>query len=330
MSEADGPKASGEDFRVSFQPVALAHNFPCEGERDEASERARNMRRGNHRLWGIPFELAPEWAEANVLRLAEGEEAAVKVGATASHLCFLHYWEATYGQGQPEAGCDLVGEYVLQYADGETAAVPIRVMFEVGAGNHPWGKHIYAGVGAEKIRSLDFMNPESRKEWGWGRLQVDVEAGNLGEPWIYALANPRPDAEVASVLLRGKHSVRLCVAGLTLYDGPGHPLRHNPRRYYKLGLPERAEVDTMDVDLGVLVRDAGPTSPRDDEWVGAVEAGLGVPADAPLDEGARLLEISAADGATLTVRSKKLGSEDTHHLSMGEALHRGASEDSGA
>ncbi|MDP6108127.1 MAG: hypothetical protein QGI33_06815 [Candidatus Brocadiia bacterium] len=310
MSEADGQKASGEDFRARFQPVALTHDFPFEGERCEAAERARKVCRGNRRLWGIPFELAPEGAGANVLRLAEGEETAVEVGATASHLCFLHYWEATCSQGQPEAGSDLVGEYVLQYADGETAAVPIRVMFEVGAGNHPWGKHIYAGVGAEMIRSLDFMSQESRKEWGWGRLQVDVEDGNLGEPWIYALVNPRPDAEVASVLLRGKHSVRLCVMGLTLYEGPGHPLRHNPRRYYRLALPERAEVEAMDVDMGVLVRDAGAAAPRNDEWVGAVEAGLGVPAAAPLDEKEKTADLREKERELLAEQRRALTSSN--------------------
>ncbi len=85
----------------------------------------------------------------------------------------------------------------------------------------------------------------------------------------------------------------------------------------------------MEVDLGVLVRDAGPARPRNKQWLDAVEAGLGVPAGVGLAEQVRLVEISAADGATLTVaiRPQEEGTRKrTRRLSVGEALRRGATE----
>ncbi|MDP6107590.1 MAG: hypothetical protein QGI33_04055 [Candidatus Brocadiia bacterium] len=101
MSKAKAPKRAGRNFRTRFQPIALPLNFPAEGRSDEASGRARNMLRGSQRLWGIPFELAAEGAEANVLRLAEGEEVSVQVGAAAT----LSLPRTSSERGQVTAAC---------------------------------------------------------------------------------------------------------------------------------------------------------------------------------------------------------------------------------
>lgn len=329
MGSRAGAGGGDGEYRVRFEPVSLTFNFPAAGAEDETAERARNMPHGGQRLWGIPFELAPEDEPANVLRLANGEEAKVRVGATATHLCFLHYWEGSPSPESGDAGGEQVGEYVLQYADGGPVSVPIRARFEIGWGTPGYGQYLFAGMAHRELRTLDFMSDEARKGGGWARSQTDAAGGGPGEPWIFALINPRPDRQVESVLLRGTHASALGVLGLTLYEGPGHPLRHNPRRYFKLTLPDEAEVQSMDVDLGVLVRDAGAAWPRDEAWLQAVEAGLGVPAGDGLVENVRLLEVSAADGATLTVqiRTKKEGARRRkRRLSIGEATHRGTSK----
>ncbi len=326
MKDAEQTSARSDDFEVRFEPVRISFNFPGADQKDEAAERARKMPRGSQRLWGIPFELAPDEGPSRGLLLAEGDEAAIRIAATATHLCFLHYWEGTPAPEAGDAGGAEVGRYVIRYDSGERAEAPIRTRFEVGWRSPPYGAYLYAGVGYREIETLDFMSDQAGSG-GWGRAQTDAAGGWAAEPWIFAFANPRPDEKIESVLLRGSDASPLVVLGLTLYTGPGHPLRHNPRRYFKLSLPEGAAIESMDVDLGVLVRDAGPASPRGGGWLDAVEAGLGVPAGVGLDEDVRLLEISAADGATLTVKTQKGQAEEDHRLSVGEALHRGASSD---
>ena len=314
-------------FRASFKPVALPLNFPVGRKADETAKRARNMPRGAQRFWGIPFKLASKQRRTNVLRLGPGEEVTAKVGATATHLCFLHYWEGPKNEKYGDAGGEPVGRYTVSYADGGSADVPVRSRFEVGWGAHEWGAQLFAAVSHKENSTLDFMSQESRSKYGWGWLQTDASGKHIVEPWIFAFVNPHPQRRIASVTLRGAHQSPLCVLALTLYEGPGHPLRHNARRYFKLALPKGADVESLDVDMGVLARDAGAASPRGKAWVKTVEAGLGVPANAPLEVRTRLLEITAADGATLTVKTRMKKRHATRRLSVGEALHRGVSRD---
>ncbi|MCD6416502.1 MAG: CehA/McbA family metallohydrolase [Planctomycetes bacterium] len=321
----DGP-ADAEEMSVRFETIDLAYNFPQPDAEGRAAELAGRMPRGSRRFWGIPYELASEGATPNVLRLSEGTEQTVRVGAAATHLCFLHYWEGKLPEGD-DAGGQPLGEYEVRYADGESESVPIRCRFEVGWDSHQWGQALYAAVGHEEMTTLDFMSQEARRSPGWGGIQCDTGSSGMSAPWVFALINPRPEREIASVLLRCDDEEALCVVGLTLYEGPGHPLRHAARRYFKLGLPEGAKAGAIDVDLGVLVRDAGPARARGDQWLEAVEAGLGVPAGEGLDESCRLLEISAADGATLTVDTQRGNEEQTYRLSVGKALHEGVATD---
>jgi len=309
----------GKRHRVRFQSVPVPYNFPSSRTKGSAAQMARSMRRGSQRLWGIPYELASPRRAANVLRLARGAEAVVEVGAKATHLCFLHYWEGKPAESAGDAGGELVGQYTIRYSDARTALVPIRTRFEVGWATPPYGAYLYAGVGQEEMRSLDFMSQEARRSIDWGRLQTDTGGGSIGQPAIFALVNPHPARKIDSLVLRGTHRSALCIVGLTLYEGPGHPLRHNARRYYKLELPEGAKVKSLDVDLGVLVRDAGAAVPRGRSWLRSPTAGLGVGEDAPRDETTRLMEISAADGAALRVKARKRGRERSYKLSIGEA-----------
>ena len=325
MRSRKKPGGTSADFRVRFKPIPLAFDFPRPRDQGEIAERARKMPRGSRRFWGIPFHLAAEGRRPNAVRLAEGTEAEAKIGATATHLCFLHYWEGKPAPGLGGSGGEQVGEYVLRYADGMESAVAIRSRYEVGWSGQTWGQHLFGAVSSDQPRTLDFMNPQTRGGWGW--LQTDVGGAGTVEPWLFALVNPRPKERIKSVVLRAKHAAALEVLGLTLYEGPGHPLRHNARRYFKLSFPQGAQAGAMDVDLGVLVRDAGPAVPRGSKWLDAVEAGLGLPAGVGVSDAVRLLEISAADGATLTVDVKKGGRAKAHRLSVGRALHTGTTSD---
>ncbi len=313
-------KAGQRGLRARFRTVSLPYNFPGAASRGEAVEQARKLPRGQQRFWGVPFRLASPRSRSNVLRLASGEQAEVRVGAAATHLCFLHYWEGKPTDAEGDAGGRTVAQYVLAYADGDAVTVPIRTRFQIGWEGPPRWAFPYQAVSYQQVRALDFMSDQSRRTYPWGNLQTDSQGPFLSSPWIFALASPSPHETIRSVRLKALDEGAVGIVGLTLYEGPDHPLRHSARRYFKLSLPLRAKVESLDVDLGVLVRDAGAASPRDARWVRAVEAGLGIPADAPRDESARLLEISAARGATLTVKTGRGRSRRTYCLSIGEAM----------
>jgi hypothetical protein len=208
--------------------------------------------------------------------------------------------------------------------------VPVRSGYELLRSERIWGQQPYAAVPINDMQVFDFMNPGSRGKHVWGRMQTDAEMGS-GSAWIYAHENTRPDVPIECITVKGVDKDAVCLAGLTLYEGPGHPLRHNPRRYFKLELPRGAKLTSLDVDMGVLVRDAGNAAPRDRRWLKAADAGLGIPKDKPEGkENVRILEATAADGATLTAGSRTGDEEKTHRLSLGEAYHAGSSRDGGA
>jgi len=313
-------------FTVKFSPVRVPCNFPRGRGKTELVELARSLPRGSGKHWGIPFRLAPARARANVLRLAKGDTAGIRIGGKrATHLCFLHYWEGTWDPNEGDAGGEVLAEYEIVYKDGGTTAVPVRLRYDVGGRGWQWGQHTYAAVRMNDMQTLDFMSEEARRRPGWGNLQTDCGGGG-GPAWICACENPRPEEAISCIEITGLRSEALCVAGLTLYEGPGHPLRHNPRRYFTLGLPRGEEIRDMDVDMGVLVRDAGSAVPRDDDWVKAVDAGLGA-AEEKRRKNVRILEASAADGATLTVKAKSKDRKSSYRLSLGEAFHAGSTKD---
>ena len=322
-------KSRRKKYAVRFRPVSLKYNFPSRGAAKELVELARSMPRGSSRYWGIPFRLAGKASRANVLRLAKGRSARVRVGKKrATHLCFLHYWEGKWDQKEGDAGGGVLARYTLVYADGDRVVLPVRLRYHVQSRGLGWGHHAYAAVRMNDMKTLDFMGEEARRAPGWGHIQTDCGGGG-GPAWIWACENPRPDETIKAVEMHGLSKDAVCLLGLTLYEGPGHPLRHNPRRYFRLDLPRGTDAAAMDVDLGVLVRDAGSAAPRDRNWVKAADAGLGV-AKQKRKKNARLLEASAADGATLTVKARSKRKRSTYRLSLGEAYHTGSSKDEGA
>ncbi|HUV38952.1 MAG TPA: hypothetical protein VMY39_05030, partial [Planctomycetota bacterium] len=316
-------------FVAKFSPVTLKPDFPARGGAKELVELARTMPRGNRRFWGIPFRLAPPSARANVLRVAKGTTRRVRVGRKGfTHLCFVHYWEGKYDEKRGDAGGEVLARVTLVYADGDRVILPVRERHHVRPRGLGWGYHGYASVGMNDLHTLDFMSEEARRLPDWGRVQCDT-GGDGGPADLCAYENPRVDATIRSVELHGVSKDALCVLALTLYAGPGHPLRHNPRRYFRLQLPRGEEAAQMDVDLGVLVRDAGEATPRDDHWLKSPAAGLGATSQ-KRKRSVRLIEASAADGATLTVKAKSTKKRSTYRLSLGEAYQGGTATDAGA
>ncbi|MER9032490.1 hypothetical protein [Mesorhizobium sp. M0674] len=177
---------------------------------------------------------------------------------------------ATLGIDGNDLG-QLVSTYSLQYADGSEVDIPVSRRFGIQQRHISWAASPFAAVPArapsvnathaediafERVSSLDYGIAEQRTSSG--RL-IDVE--NL---WLYALPNPHPDRETASLRLRAENEESLIYAISTTALGE-HPLRLQGRRKLRMSLPDGVNVnalgeldvddrgDQIGIDLGTVI-----------------------------------------------------------------------------
>ncbi len=286
-----------------------------------------HLPRGQQTFWGLPFRLGPaELDQPGLVLLAPGrKEVRVPVKQTATHVCLLHFCDVTNDDAQRSAGGEVLAEYVLEYADGETHTVPIRRRFEVNPFTGEWGTYAFAAAKAPEPRVLTEADATSFS-WGW-RQTGATSGGGRFLTWVYALENPRPEVAIARVVLRGAAAGPVAVLGVTLYEGPGHPLRHVPRKVYRLVLPaaEKATADQVqaELDMGVVTRLYAAPAQVDETWLKAPDRGLG---EKRVSKAGRefLLDATGAEGATLNVQ---VAGKGKHALDFGEAYSRGKTTD---
>jgi len=303
--------------RLRAKPRGKAPAWNAEIERQLAK-----LPRGNQTYWGIPFRLGPkDLARKGLVIVAGGRPPVeVPVQGQATHLCVLHFCDIP--EKADAAGGEAVAEYVLRYADGTEHVRPIRRRFEINPFMGGWGSQTFAAMSANMPQSA----PDDATKIGWGPMQTGVVWQGPGFGcWVYALENPAPDKALKSVLLRSVSKMPAAILGMTMYNGPGHPLRHVPRRVYRLILPagEKVTAKELDVniDLGIITRVYAVPGLTHDQWLKAAEAGLGLPR--PKDQPQRdfLVEATGSEGATLTV---KAGKKAEHEIDLGQAWNKGS------
>jgi hypothetical protein len=281
---------------------------------------AAKMPRGEGRLWGIPFALGPgDMRKKGLVALErDSAEVEIKLSGNATHLCFLHFTDMPGRGGRGLGLGDLMAEYVLRYKDGKEHVQPVRVRFEVHAAGISRGGPSFASA------QMGMQRPVGPKDAKHG-AGTGVMQGRGGFPaCVYALENPKPDSALASVVLRLRSNLAIGVLGLTLYDGPGHPLRHLARRFYRLTLPpsEKATPSELsaELDMGSVTTVQAAIAVREDEWTKDDLRGLGTAATAPKATRKFLVEATGSEGATLKV---KAGRSRSHEIPLGEAFRKG-------
>jgi len=214
-----------------------------------------------------------------------------------------------------------VAEYELAYTDGTTATLPVRARFEVNmieSPGPPW-----AAASFQMPTSVDPVDYDPAGS-DWAHAQTGVNGGSPGlrGPLVCALENPHPDKTLRSLTVRGLLAAPLVVAGLTLYRGSSHPLRHLPRRAYRVRAPGGpATIEQAEVDLGTVARIERTTGPRGKGWLGSPYAGLNN-VDEPVRGAEDVIEAVGAEDATLSV--KLTGRRGTLRFPLGEAFDRGS------
>jgi hypothetical protein len=318
------------DLSDVFNSSLKLRTTPAKGRpvwRQPIESQAANIPRGSQTYWGIPFELGPASRRAKgVIELADGiPPVNVPLRAAATHVCIVHFCDLTDDVAQNSAGGEALAEYALRYSDGVEHAVPIRRRFEVNAFLANWGYLPFASVPA----AMPIVAPdEAVTHMGWGPLQTGI--GRPHVPflmWVYALENPRPNAKIKSIALRGTTDGLVGVLGMTLYNGPGHPLRHVPRKVYRLVLPPGETALPGDVkaelDMGVVTRLYAVPGKVGAAWLKAPDSGLGEPWQPPEPANDFIVEATGAEGATLTV---EVAGKKKREIPFGPAFDKGRAQ----
>jgi hypothetical protein len=316
-----------------FRTISLARRFNASarlrpggaaGWSEHIRDALEDMPRGRQSPWGIDFALGPRDLSKKGLIVLSGraKRARVPLSGRADYLCLLHFCNSGPEQQTNAAGGEHLADYAVVYSDGTEHVQPVRRRFEVNSFSTVWGENAFAAMPA----NMPEVIPDDPTRFSWGAVQTGVTGGwSRFNAWVYALENPNPKADLAAIEFRTEGEDPVGILGLTLYSGPGHPLRHVPRRVYRLVLPADEKTALSDLraelDMGVVTRVYAVPGRVDERWLKAPEAGLGL---ARPDEKPRrdfLLDATGAPGATLTVATGK----SEHRIPFGAAFSKGRS-----
>ena len=322
MGRQRGCKRGG--FGALFKQIDLGRHLdwpprPVRGEWWRGlADHVRKYPEGRQEPWGVPFQMAEGRGPRAILAAEGRDDATIRVRATGDFVCVLHEWHQLPEEIEREEPTEglVVAEYELAYADGTRAVLPVRARFEVPMAESPGPP--WLAVGFRMPQAVDPV--QHPKEMDWGRAQTGVGWGG-GAPLLCAMPNPHPDRKIKSLTIRGLRKSPLLVAGLTLYQGASHPLRHLPRRSYRVCTPGGpAEVKDAEVNLGGVTHIEQTSGPRGAKWLKSPYAGLHR-AEEPRVGAENLVEAFGSEDATVSVTLE--GKRQPLMFSLGEAFHRG-------
>lgn len=315
---------SKKQFGATFRRVSLDRyfNWPprqVKGQwRRELKQKVLKYPQGDQTSWGMPFRMA-RGAGHRVILVAKGRPAVrIKLAGRADFLCILHEWHqlpGTIKKEDPTEGL-VVAEYELTYVDGTGHVQPVRGRFEVNMVESPGPAWL-----AMPFNMWQAVDPVDYPQgFDWGRAQTGVMR-TTGSPLVYAMSNPCPEKGLRTLTIRGLKESPLVVVGLTLYTGGSHPLRHLPRRTYRVSMPGRpSKLEKAEVDLGGVVRIEHTKGPRGKKWLNSPYTGL-FKAEEPSGPSEDLIEAFGSEDATLSVQLQ--GRRKPLKFSVGEAFNRG-------
>ncbi len=301
------------------------------GWHPEIGEGLKALPAGQQTFWGIPFDLGP--VEGNCWLTLEHTGATIRLSGTASYLVVTHFCDeshdpegrtqpADYKAGEVTRPGEHLADYVLVYADGSEHRQPIRRRFEVGEAMVVWGQWAFAARSHTEDEPRDLRGPYPAGQWGFYQTSV----GQSPDPgplryWLYALENPHPDRELAAIRLSPTGADRLAVAGITLYHGHEHPLRHRRLESFRVALPEPALPDNVEteVDLGIIARRYAVPAFDPDRWLEDQPRGWGEEAAPPQLITQLLLDVTANPDATLRVDEREVDLRPVYEDGQGQS-----------
>lgn len=265
-----------------FHPLPLDEVYNCDrAALDERLRLRKDEAFGSRAFRGIPFVLGRQAAPNAIL--LDGNRICIPAGdRLASYLVFAHIVEdralelpadlADFRGRQHAAGArhgndlgDLVAEYQLHYADGNSESVPIRRRFAIQQAHIEWGASAFAAVPHQADSTIGTI-AESLKlgrmpaaGYGQGETRHNAGRDSYSEHiWLYALPNPQPGKPIREIRCIAKEE-RALIFGISATQVSAHPLRSRARQKLAFRLPvgvafnALGELDDVDIDLGNVI-----------------------------------------------------------------------------
>lgn len=275
---------------------------------------------GEQDFWGIPFDLGAVDASESWIRLSEAG-VTVPIGQSGiTYFVFAHFCDAELGvsaqpgmSGMVARPGEQLATFALRYTDGEEESLPIRRRFEINS-TVAWGQLAFAARPQSGMGPADINGPYERATWGYSQTGLEMRrASTATNYWIYALPNPHAERTVASLHLAATGTSNVVVAGITLYTGEHHPLRHNQLESFRIVLsPDSEEAPPEDtpvtVDLGTLARKYAVPAFDPDTWLEDEALGLGE-AEEDSEGDSLIVDVTASPDATLHVAGQAVPME---------------------
>jgi hypothetical protein len=243
------------------------------------SEAAIHAPQGSCVSWGIPFEIGD-------LFVAASQPVVIGVAPTkAPWLVFLHTSDirpTEPGPGgiiSPMRGRGQLGEhaadYVICYADGEEARIPIRRRHQLGMFTRGWGENCFEAVAHHKPKPLRPVN-EAVEDWGHSQMRASAADSGPWVNWLWAWQNPHPDAAIVAIRLEPVSGV-VVLSAISAGYASEQPLRWRTRRKAVFTLPEgeafQPDLDKdgllaqIQLDLGQVISVTPRLRYPQDDWV---------------------------------------------------------------
>ena len=250
----DGPATT------RFRPIALAGgialaDLSAAGLSEPMAAALAHMPQGACVAWGIPF------AVERPIVLSDRPVSLSLEPFRAGCLVFMHtsdirpvepgpggFISPMRGQGQLG---ELAAEYVVVYADGSEAILPIRRRHQIGMFTRRWGENCFEAVPHRKPQPI--RPPHEQLGPNWGRAQTRASAADGGPwlNWLWAWPNPAPDKAIVGLRLIPRAGLIL-LSGLAAGEASALPLRWQTRQKAIVTLPE-GEVFQPDLDANGLL-----------------------------------------------------------------------------
>ncbi len=245
------PAISDGPVSPFFSPLPFQGNLPLSSlEQTPASKTLLEARphapQGQCAAWGIPFQV-----ETPVVLYDQP----VRVEVSPTHarwLVFLHtsdirplefnqdgFIPASSGHGRLG---EHAADYVICYADGSEARLPIRRRHQLGAFQRGWGENCFEAVAQHKPHPMRAAHEQLNPGWGFTQTRAATADWSPLMHWLWAWENPHWEnaaAEKAIVAIRFEPVCGLLiVSGLAAGNVEALPLRWETRRKACLRLPE--------------------------------------------------------------------------------------------
>jgi hypothetical protein len=289
---------------------------------------------GTQVFWGVPFSLAPATVIARFVWFGPGgrPDLAIQLSGRATYILVAHFSIPTgFGVSSDEVEGrtggvmnpgEVLANYTLVYADGTENRSVIRRRFEINDVVVSWGELAFVARHHQEPRPVDWRSTAG--QWGFNQQGLDGPELGFPEPyelsfheyphyWIYSLANPKPDTDLASLRIDASNAGVIAIAGLTLWDGPNPLVRRRCETLQIDVSPVINEPVEASIDTGIIVHQEGLTELSAEQWLSGL-AGCG---SSPREstEGRIVVDVTSSDAATLTV--------DGAQVSMSEVFTQG-------